>query len=148
MADLIVSYYIESPVATPHGQRIWDDGKVENFRTSKYVKGSDGKYHDEPVVPDWYEVAILSQSQVDAVRQAVADSNLDQLPLRLAASGKSSDLYPEAATWQFMSEDDGQKTVEIEDWSPVGPTQGPLLQLVQRLGEIVSVAQSGSTTAP
>jgi len=148
MADLIVSYFIESPVSEPHGQRIWEDGKVENFRTSKYVKGSDGKYHDEPVVPDWYPIASLSPSQVEAVRQAVADSNLDNLPSHLLDRAESSDLYPETAEWKFLSQTNVQKTVKIDEWAPVGPTQGPLLRLVQRVGDIVSAAQSGSSAAP
>lgn len=148
MPDLLVSYFIESPVEEPHGQRIWTDGKVENFRTSRYVKGSDGNYHDQPITPDWYDVATLSQNQVEAIRKAIAGSNLADLPPRLSEERDDNDDYPETAKWQFLTDDNSLRTVIIDNWSPATSSQRPLLQLVQQMGDIVLTAQSGSSAAP
>lgn len=146
MAQLLVSYYVTRNRGTPYGQRIWDDGQVENYRTTTRVKGQDGDYHTEAVKPDWYSIVTLNPAQVEAVREAVSDANLANMPGRIE-SNPDADEAIEQAEWQVMTPK-GVKRVMLPNWNPADAPQRPLLALIQCMGEIVLKAQSGSGDTP
>lgn len=138
MAELIVSYLVRSQHGKPYGQRIFDDGKAEDYRVSRLVKAADGSYKDEPVNPGWYPVTELSAAQVQRVRQAVETSGLRDLPAQVRGEDRHSTVSREAE-WQVQAA--GQtKTVQVTPWPPGGDTGQALFNLTQRLSEIVREA--------
>ncbi len=138
MADLIVSYLVKSQHSKPYGQRIYDNGKAEDYRISRLVKAADGSYQEQSVDPGWYPVTELSASQLEAVQQAVETSGLRDLPAHVSGDGKGSTANREAE-WQVQA--GGQtKTVHVAPWPPGGDTGQALFNLTQRLSEIVREA--------
>lgn len=146
MAEIVVSYRVTRSGGKPYGQRVWDDGRVENFRTDRRVKGQDGVVRTESLPPDWYPITTLSAVQVQAVQKVVESAQLADLPSRLDAK-VDPDLEAEQAEWQVQT-NDGLKTIEVEFWNPAEGQQKRLLEVLQKMGEIVLKAQSGSEDAP
>ncbi len=147
MAEIIVSYLVQHHSGSMYGQRVLDNGQVENYLTTRMIKGNDGQYHNEKVTPGWYPIAQLSPAQVAAVQQAVTYSNLPHLGNNIPPDPNLKENTGERAQWQVQTPA-GIKTVDIDHWAPVGDIQGPLRWLVERMGQIVIAAQSGSQDVP
>lgn len=139
MSDLIISYFVESMRSTPYGQRIWSDGRVENFFAKRTPPG------EASHGPDWHPVTQLSEVQVQAMQQSIAAADLNSLLDVKMDSDQTA--TGESAEWQILL-DDELETIKLPIWSPGTPQQRPLMVLLERMGEIVIAAQSGKQTAP
>jgi hypothetical protein len=138
MSELIVSYLVQSQHGKPHGQRIFADGKAEDYRVTRLVRAADGSYQDEQVTPGWYPVTDLNEAQIEAVKQAVEASGLPRLPSEISGKDSGSTAKREAE-WQVTT-DDGIRTIHVAPWPPGGDTGQALFTLTQRLNEIVREA--------
>jgi hypothetical protein len=141
MTQLIVSYLVTSQHGSPHGLRIFDDGKVEDYRISKKVKAADGTYQDQRVTPGWYPVVTFEAAQIKTVRQAVISSGLPDLPTHISGDKQQSTANREAE-WQVAA-DGGLKTITIAPWPPGGATGQALFDLTRQLSDLVTKALSG-----
>jgi len=147
MAEIIVSYFVQHMKGSAYGQRVWDNGQVENYLTQRMAKASDGSYRMEAVTPGWYPIAQLSHVQLIALQQAISYSNLPNLPEHIPPDPALKENTGESAQWQVHGSA-GLRTITIEHWAPIGEVQGPLRWLVERMGQIVIAAQSGSAAVP
>jgi hypothetical protein len=147
MAQIVVSYYVETLRGSAFGQRVWDNGLVENYLGTRVIKSSDGSHQQVQVTPGWYAIAQLSGAQVSAVRHAAERAHLPELPEHIAPDAALNEHTGQSAQWQVLTEA-GLKTITIEHWAPVGEVQGALRALIERMGQIVITAQSGSEAVP
>jgi|SRR5690554_125625 hypothetical protein len=138
MSELIVSYQFTSPTNEPSGRRIYDNGQVDEYRASKYVKGADGNYKLESVPLDWYSLVKLSETEVKAVQQAVNASGADKMPASIKGDPQKSTAR-ERAEWQIRI-GDKLKTITVDDWPAEDAPGRALLELSKKLGEIVTKA--------
>ena len=139
MSELIISYFVDGKQSSAYGQRVWQDGRVENYLSKRMIKGADGVYRAEKVAPDWYPVATLNTAQLDDIQGAINASNLDTLPE--IVSGAEAITTGESATWKVVL-DDGVKTIQIDNLALSEPDQAPLLKLIERMSQIVTAAQA------
>lgn len=141
MADLIVSYLVQSPTGAPYGHRIRSDGVAEGYQVSKPVRKTDGSFEYQAVHPDFYPVARLSPQQVEAVRGAVDAAGLPALPDNVRARGTSS-TDAGSVEWQ-IHDGEGVRTIRVAPWPPANdePTFA-LMTLILRIGEIILAAQA------
>jgi hypothetical protein len=147
MADLVVSYVVQSRTGTPYGHRIWSDGTAEGYQVSKPVRRPDGSFEYQSVHPDFYPVARLSAAQVEAVRSAVESSRLAGLPENVRSKG-TNNSDADSIDWQLAG-NDGVRTVHVAPWPPANDEPvAALTTLVQRIGAIILAAQSNSQDVP
>ena len=143
MADLIVSYLVQSPTGTPFGHRILSDGTAEGYQVSKPVRKADGSFEYQAVTPGFYPVARLSSQQVEAVRKAVEGAGLPTMPDTVRARGTSS-TDAGSAEWQIQIGGKA-RTIQVAPWPPASDEPvAALMNLVLRIGEIVLAAQSNA----
>lgn len=146
MPNLLVSYMITQRLGAPFGQRVWDSGLAETYRTSRRVKDVDGVHRTVPLTPDWYRVASLGDAQLDALRAAIAAVNAAEIPEEIATVVPGlSDIS--AAEWQ-VDTPAGLKRIHVAQWGPLDPAAEPLMGLVDRMGAIVAVAAAGLEIVP
>jgi hypothetical protein len=146
MPNLLVSFYITQQRTDPFGQRVWDDGLAENYRTSRRGKGEDGIFRTVPVPPDWYRVASLNPTQVGAVSEAIDAAAVDQIPAEITAVEEGSDDIS-SAVWEIRTPE-GVRTIRVAQWGPLDPAAKPLMDLLMRMTTVVNLAAAGLDSVP
>lgn len=136
MAQILVSYFMNSRRSTPYGLRIWDDGRIESFDTSHETVDARGKIKTEAVTPGWYPLGEMSIDQLDEVRKAVDAVNFAAMPSVI----KTEDTLhadPTVSEWVAKTPQ-GQVNVKVPQWAPLPPGAEPLAKLVTIITNIVS----------
>ena len=136
MAQILVSYLMNSRRSTPYGLRIWDDGRVESFDTSHETVDARGRVKTEAVQPGWYELGELNISQLDEIRKAVDAVNFDAMP-RIIKTDDTLHADPTVSEW-IAKTATGQVNVKVPQWAPLPPGAEPLAKLVTTITHIVS----------
>lgn len=147
MPKLLVSYFIRGRRAAPIGQRIWENGVAETYQTTRRVKGEDGVHRTVSVPPGWYQVATLSDTQLDAVRSAIVDAGVGDLPADISTvNPRFSDTS--SAEWK-LGAPGRRKKIKVAQWGPsLDEAAKPLMQLMMRMGRIVNFAAAGLKDVP
>lgn len=146
MEHPLVSYLVRARHATPYGQRVWPDGRAEAYRTSRRVRDESGSYHTEQLPPDWYPLTTLSVPQLDAIKDALEAANVYKMPKNIDTVDPTvSDSA--SAEWQ-VSTSDGLKTITVAQWGPLADAARPLMDVLNRMAEIINFALTGSPDVP
>lgn len=122
---ILVSFLVEAPFSDPHGFKVYTDGQVDSYRTSRRVKNAEGIYVTEELPPDWYPLMTLAPAARARIEAAV--EALKPIPDAIPSEGRSNDLV----TWQF-----GDHTLEFA-WEPLPDAAEPYLLLTHLIGEEV-----------
>lgn len=141
MADLVVSYLVQTPHGNPYGHRIWADGKAEGYQVSKPVRKGDGSFEYQSVEPGFYPIATLSAQQVESLKREVNASGLSDLEGDVRAKGAST-TDAGSIEWQIAGEG-GKRTIRIAPWPAAdGEPLSSLVTLIQHIGETILAAQA------
>lgn len=122
---ILVSFLVEQPFADPHGFKVYTDGQVDSYRTSRRVKGADGHYVTEELPPDWYPLMTLAPEALGRIEAAV--EALKPFPAAIPAERKGST----GVTWQF-----GNHTLAFQ-WEPLPDAAQPYMALSHLIGDEV-----------
>ncbi|MEQ8677012.1 MAG: hypothetical protein RLP44_14850 [Aggregatilineales bacterium] len=139
MSELIVSYLIRRHQGTAHGFRVYADGQVESYQSSRYVKAADGSITTESLTPDWYPLTSLDGSQVQHAKRLVIESGAPQMPTDLNESRQPDTSKRSSAEWQIGTQD-GIKTIIVPEWVPDSPHGKALVELESQINEIIHAA--------
>ncbi len=147
MPKLLISYFIQGRRTAPFGQRIWESGAAETFQTTRRVKGEDGEHRTVSVPPDWYPVATLSEAQLEALRQAIAEAHVGEIPADISTVDPGySDVS--SAEWRVAGPA-GLREIRVAQWGRgLDDAARPLLGLVNKMGMLVAMAAAGLEGVP
>lgn len=141
MASLLLSYTITEPRVDPIGQRVWDDGRAEMYRTSRRVKGPDGVHRTERLDPGWYQAATLSAAQLAAVREAIEAADIAAIPEEVTTFDEGYSASS-SAEWQIQTPA-GLKYIRVTQWGPLDEAALPLMDLLLRVSTLINLAIAG-----
>ena len=139
MSELIVSYLIRIHQSAPYGFRVYADGQVDSYQSSRYVKAADGSITTEALTPDWYPLTSLDGSQVQHAKRLVIESGAAQMPAGLNDSRQPGTSDRSSAEWQIGTQD-GIKTIAVPEWVPDSPRGKALLDLEGQISDIIHAA--------
>jgi hypothetical protein len=147
MPKLLISYFIQGRRTAPFGQRIWESGAAETFQTTRRVKGEDGEHRTVSVPPDWYPVATLSEAQLEALRQAIAEAHVGEIPADISTVDPGhTDVS--SAEWRVAGPA-GLREIHVAQWGRgLDDAARPLLGLVNKMGMLVAMAAAGLEGVP
>jgi hypothetical protein len=147
MPKLLISYFIQGRRTAPFGQRIWESGVAETYQTTRRVKGEDGEHRTVSVPPDWYQVATLSEAQLEALRLAIAEAHVGAIPTDISKVDPAfSDVS--SAVWQVAGPG-GLREIRVAQWGrSLDEAARPLLGLVTKMGMLVAMAAAGLEGVP
>ena len=121
--SILVSYLVREPMADPTGFRVWTDGSVEVYRSSRRSRDDKGVIRTQPLSPNWYPLTHLSDEDVTTLQMTLA--TLDDYPERVGS------LTGVVAVWQL-----GEQAL-VAQWRPLPPEMRPLFNLSQQVNQMV-----------
>lgn len=136
MAQVLVSYLMNSRRSLPYGLRIWDDGRLESFDTTHETVDERGGVKSRQVQPGWYELGELNVKQLDQIKQAIAAIDFAAMP-RVITTDDTLHSDPTASEWVIRTST-GPVNIKIPQWAPLPDGAEPLAKLVNVISHVVS----------